>query len=76
MTDEAEKPKNDENDYYGPEHGYAFPLSWFKRRITTDFREQIKQKLGYKGSDDPWLGGPATNRARPMEQIYTSALFG
>jgi hypothetical protein len=53
VTDEAEKPKNDENDYYGPEHGYAFPLNWFKSRIPTEFREQIKQKLDYKGSDDP-----------------------
>ena len=26
VADEAEKPKNDEDDYYGPEHGYAFPF--------------------------------------------------
>ena len=47
MADEAEKPKNDENDYYGPEHGYAFRLSWFKRRIPTEFRKPIKQKLNH-----------------------------
>jgi len=47
MADEAEKPKNDENDYYGPEHGYAFPLSWFKHRIPTEFRKPIKQKLNH-----------------------------
>jgi hypothetical protein len=75
VTDEAKKPKNDENDYYGPEHGYVFPLSWFKRRITTDFREQIKQKLDYKNSDlRSWVAWD--NRTRPMEQIYTLALFG
>jgi hypothetical protein len=56
VTDEAEKPKNDKNDYYGPEHVYAFPLNWFKFRIPTEFREQIKQKLDYKSSDDPEFG--------------------
>ena len=76
MTDEAEKPKNDENDYDGPEHGYAFPLGWFKSRIPTDFREEIKQKLRYEGSDHALFGCPATGRAQPVKRIRTLALFG
>jgi hypothetical protein len=56
VTDEAEKPKNDENDYYGPEHGYAFPLSWFTRRIPTEFREQIKQKIDHQTAVSRGLG--------------------
>jgi hypothetical protein len=53
VADEAEKPKNDEDDYYGPEHVYAFPLSWFKRRIPTKSREKIKQKLYHRRGDEP-----------------------
>jgi hypothetical protein len=49
VAEEAEKPKNDQDDYYGPEHGYAFPLSWFKRHIPAKFREAIKQKLWVLG---------------------------
>jgi hypothetical protein len=49
VADEAEKPKNDQYDYYSPEHRYAFPLSWFKHRIPTKFREAIKQKLDHQG---------------------------
>jgi hypothetical protein len=56
VADEAEKPKNDEDDYYGPEHGYIFPLSLFKRRIPTDSREKIKQKLDHQGADALRLG--------------------
>jgi hypothetical protein len=48
VADEAKKPKNDEDDYYGPEHGYAFPLSLFARRIPTESREIIKQKLHHQ----------------------------
>jgi len=56
VADEAEKPKNDEDDYYGPEHGYIFPLSLFARRIPTDSREKIKQKLDHHGADALRLG--------------------
>jgi len=49
VADEAKKPKNDENDYYGPEHGYVFPLSLFERRIWAESREMIKQKLEHQG---------------------------
>jgi len=56
VADEAEKPKNDEDDYYGPEHGYIFPLSLFERRIPTDSREKIKQKLDHHGADALRLG--------------------
>jgi hypothetical protein len=45
MADEAKKPKNNEDNYYGPEHGYVFRLSLFQRRIWTESREAIKQKL-------------------------------
>ena len=51
MADKAEKPKNNQDDDYSPEHGYAFPLSCFKNRIPTEFREAIKQKLD-EGSDE------------------------
>ena len=51
MADEAEKPKNDQDDDYGPEHGYTFPLSSFKRHIPTECREAIKQKLDHQGSE-------------------------
>jgi hypothetical protein len=53
VADEAKKPKNDEDDYYGPEHGYTFPLSWFKRRIPTESCDAIKQKLHHQGGDEP-----------------------
>jgi hypothetical protein len=56
VADEAEKPKNDQNNYYGPEHGYAFPLSWFKRRIPTKSHEIIKQKLNHEVSDERRFG--------------------
>jgi len=56
VADEAEKPKNDEDDYYGPEHGYIFPLSLFERCIPTDSREKIKQKLDHHGADALRLG--------------------
>ena len=56
VADEAKKPKNDEDDYYGPEHGYIFPLSLFKRRITTESGETIKQKVTHQGADAPRLG--------------------
>jgi hypothetical protein len=56
VADEAEKPKNDQDDYYGPEHGYAFPLSWFKCHIATKCREAIKQKLDHQGSDERRFG--------------------
>ena len=56
VADEAKKPKNDEDDYYGPEHGYIFPLSLFKRRIPTDSREIIKQKLDRQCADAPRFG--------------------
>jgi hypothetical protein len=52
MADEAEKPKYDQDDDYGPEHRYAFPLSLFKHRIPTEFREAIKRKLDQRGSDE------------------------
>jgi hypothetical protein len=45
VADKAKKPENDEDNYYGPEHGYVFPLSLFKRRIWTESREAIKQKV-------------------------------
>jgi len=35
---------------------YAFPLSLFKRRISTESRELIKQKLDHQGADAPRLG--------------------
>jgi hypothetical protein len=74
MADEAEKPKNDQDDDYSPEHGYAFPLSCFKNRIPTEFHEAIKQKLD-EGSDESRFA--QTNFARAMVQIDTrSALFG
>jgi hypothetical protein len=77
VADEAEKPKNDEDDYYGPEHGYAFPLSWFKRHIPTKSRETIKQKLYRQGGDQPPCWQAVTNPARSMDRIDTrSALFG
>jgi hypothetical protein len=44
VADEAKKPKNDENDYYGPEHVYL-SVSLFKRRIPAESGELIKQKL-------------------------------
>ena len=56
MADEAEKPKNDEDDNYSPEHRCAFPLSWFKRHIPTKSRETIKQKLDHQRSDKPRFG--------------------
>jgi hypothetical protein len=77
VADEAEKPKNDEDDYYGPEHGYAFPLGWFKRLIPTNPREKIKQKLYHQCGDEPRCGYAVTNPARSMDRIDTrSALFG
>jgi hypothetical protein len=51
VPDEAEKPKNNENNYYGPEHGYVFPLSLFEHRIWTDSRGAIKQKVKVQGED-------------------------
>src|SRR6185312_13541676 len=51
------KPKNNEDDYYGPEHGYIFPLSLFKRRIPTDSREIIKQKLHDQRRRHAAIGG-------------------
>jgi len=48
VADEAKKPKNDQDDNYGPEHGYAFPLGWFKRHIPTESRKGIKQKLDHQ----------------------------
>jgi hypothetical protein len=51
VAEETEKPKNDQDDYYGPEHGYAFPLSWFKRHIPPKFRKAIKQKLDHQGGE-------------------------
>jgi hypothetical protein len=45
VANEAKKPENDEDNYYGPEHGYAFRLIWFKGRIPPKFHETIKQKL-------------------------------
>jgi len=53
VADKAKKPKNDEDNYYGPEHGFVFPLSLFKRRIPADSREIIKQKLEHQGADAP-----------------------
>jgi len=34
---------------------YAFPLSWFKRRIPAEFGEVIKQKLHDKALTRPRL---------------------
>jgi hypothetical protein len=51
MADEAEEPENNQDYNYGPEHRYAFPLSWFKHHIPTKFREAIKQKLDDQGSE-------------------------
>jgi hypothetical protein len=34
----------------------AFPLSWFKRYIPTEYREAIKQKLDHQCSDEPRFG--------------------
>lgn len=48
VADEAEKPKNDQDDYYSPKHRYTFPLGWCERRIQTKFREPIKQNLTIK----------------------------
>jgi hypothetical protein len=56
VANEAKEPKNDQDDYYGPEHGYAFPLSSFKRHIPTERREAIKQKLDHQGGDEPGFG--------------------
>jgi hypothetical protein len=56
VADEAEKPKNDQDDYYSPEHRYAFPLIWFKHRISTKCREAIKQKLDHQGGDERKAG--------------------
>jgi hypothetical protein len=56
MADKAEKPKNDQDDYYGPEHRFAFPLSLFKHRIPTKFRETIKQKLDHQANDERRFG--------------------
>jgi hypothetical protein len=53
---ETKQPEHDQDDYYGPEHGYAFPLSWFKHRIPTKFREAIKQKRDHQGSDELRFG--------------------
>jgi hypothetical protein len=44
VADEAKKPKNDENNYYGPEHE-CLSVKLVKRRIPTESREIIKQKL-------------------------------
>jgi hypothetical protein len=60
MADEAKKPENDKDDYYGPEHGYVFRLGLFKRRIPPKFRERIKQKLNSKG-DEPLLGSNSSS---------------
>jgi hypothetical protein len=49
VPDEAKKPKNDEDNYNGPEHGIVFPLSLFERRIWTESREAIKQKVDHGG---------------------------
>jgi hypothetical protein len=75
VADEAKKPKNDQDDDYGPEHGYAFPLGWFKRHIPTEFHEAIKQKI------DPSKRRPAAVwvadalSARPLEHIDTLSSF-
>jgi hypothetical protein len=53
VADKAKKPKNDEDNYYGPEHGFVFPLSLFKRRIPADSRGIIKQKLEHQAADAP-----------------------
>jgi hypothetical protein len=53
VADKAKKPKNDEDNYYSPEHGFVFPLSLCKRRIPADSREIIKQKLEHQGADAP-----------------------
>jgi hypothetical protein len=44
VADEAKKPKNDEDDYYGPEHE-CLSVKLVKRRIATESGELIKQKL-------------------------------
>ena len=36
--------------------GYVFPLSLFKRRISTESREIIKQKLDHQGADALRIG--------------------
>jgi hypothetical protein len=65
VADEAEKPKNDQDDYYGPKHRCAFRLSCFKHRIPTEFREVIKQKLDHQGNDKPhFVGGDKILRVR------------
>jgi len=60
MADKAKKPKNDEDNYYGPEHGFVFPLSLFERRIWAGSREIIKQKLKHQAIDVLRMGEPVT----------------
>jgi hypothetical protein len=45
VADEAQKPKNDQDDDYGPKHGYAFLLGWFKSLIPPEFRDAVKENL-------------------------------
>jgi hypothetical protein len=44
VADEAEKTKNDQDDYYCPEHGVPFRLSCLSI-ISTNLRESIKPKI-------------------------------
>jgi hypothetical protein len=66
MADEAKKPKDDQDDDYGPEHRYAFLLAWVKHHIPTESRETIKQKLDNQHGDEPRFGYQVTIPARSM----------
>ena len=48
---------------------YTFPLSLFKRRIATEFREVIKQKVNDLSKDASEFRYPAQPPEGLMEQI-------
>jgi hypothetical protein len=45
VADKAKKPKNDENDYDGPEHGYVFRLSLLSAVFGQSLAKQSSKKL-------------------------------
>src|SRR6476659_6642011 len=55
---------------------YIFPLSLFKRRIPTDSREIIKQKLDHQGGDALRLGGPRKILSVRRSKSQRSTSFG
>ena len=75
MADEAQKPKNDQDDYYSPEHRYAFLLSWFKHRIPTSIVKQSSKNSTIKAATS--RGTVTDNKSCATDgEIDCSAPFG